>query len=246
MRFTPNKLRNLLLESNYRLPKGYSVVKRKRSLSGNMALSFLSGDASGTGIESLEARAKAMYAKKQLEKAEDRLDELEEYDELGFIGLDEIGSKKQERQQKRQEKKEVRQEKREAKRSGPATPDPVIDTEQNAPTPAVPSTSSRAGSAAKSAIPTSGMAVRRPAPKVDTVKAKAPAPLVTTDRSAANVSLQTAKQQVEEARDAARTASEEVATVEAPKSFFAGKNLIIIGAVAVAALGGLYFFSKKK
>jgi len=82
MRYTPNKLRNLLLESNYRLPKGYSVIKRKRSLIGNMALSFLSGDA-GTNIESLEARAKAMYAKKQLEKAEDRLEEMEEYDELG-------------------------------------------------------------------------------------------------------------------------------------------------------------------
>jgi hypothetical protein len=244
MRFTPNKLRNLLLESNYRLPKGYSVVKRKRSLSGNMALSFLSGDASG--IESVEARANAIFAQKRLQAAKTKLEKLEEFDELGFIGLDEIGSKKQERQQKRQEKKEVRQEKKEAKKSGPATPDPVIDTEQNAPTPAVPSTSSRASSSAKMTIPTSGMAVRRPAPKADTVKAKAPAPLVSTDRSKANVSLETAKQQVEEAREAARTASEEVSTVEAPKSFFAGKNLIIIGAVAVAALGGLYFFSKKK
>jgi BRCT domain type II-containing protein len=239
MRFTPNKLRNLLLESNYRLPKGYSVVKRKRSLSGNMALSFLSGDASGTGIESVEARAKAMYAKKQLEKAEDRLDELEEYDELGFIGLDEIGSMKQATSNQPQKRM------KRIKKDNKPTPDPVINTEQNAPTPALPAAAKRATSSVKSMV-TTPVSVQSKAAAPAQSKAKAPAPLVSTDRETANVSLETAKQQVQEARDAARTASEEVATVEAPKSFFAGKNLIIIGALAVAALGGLYFFSKKK
>jgi hypothetical protein len=238
MRFTPNKLRNLLLESNYRLPKGYSVIKRKRSLSENMALSFLSGDA-GSGIESVEARANAIFAQKRLQAAKTKLEELEEFDELGFIGLDEIGSMKQatsNQPQKRTKK---------IKKDDKPTPDPVINTEQNAPTPALPAAAKRATSSVKSMV-TTPVSVQSKAAAPAQSKAKAPAPLVSTDREKANVSLETAKQQVEEAKQAARTASEEVATVEAPKSFFAGKNLIIIGAVAVAALGGLYFFSKKK
>lgn len=238
MRFTPNKLRNLLLESNYRLPKGYSVVKRKRSLSGNMALSFLSGDA-GSGIESVEARANAIFAQKRLQAAKTKLEKLEEFDELGFIGLDEIGSMKQATSNQPQKRT------RKIKKDNKPTPDPVINTEQNAPTPALPAAAKRATSSVKSMV-TTPVPVQSKAAAPAQSKAKAPAPLVSTDREKANVSLETAKQQVEEAKQAARTASEEVATVEAPKSFFAGKNLIIIGAVAVAALGGLYFFSKKK
>lgn len=249
MRYTPNKLRNLLLESNYRLPKGYSIVKRKRSLSGNMALSFLSGDA-GSNIESLEARAKAMYAKKQLEKAEDRLEEMEEYDELGFIGLDEIGNrqkKKEEKKEKKQEKKQQKQEKKEARRGGgestPTSTDPIIDdTNTEEAMPAAP------GSRAARAVKSVAVQARRvAAPSKDTSKTQAEVPkLLPQARRKAEKLLDQAQQQVEAAEAKVDQTQQEVAVKEAPTGFFAGKNLIIIGAVAVAAIAGIFFLSRKK
>jgi len=248
MRYTPKKLRNLLLESNYRLPKGYSVIKRKRSLSGNMALSFLSGDA-GSNINSLEAKALAIYAKQQLKKAEDRLDEMEEYDELGFIGLDEIGNrqkKKEEKKEKKQEKKQQKQEKKEAKRGGgestPTNTDPIIDDSNTEETPLAPG--SRAARAVKSLVVQSR---RLAAPPKDTSKTQSEVPkLLPQARRTAEKLLDRAQQQVEAAEAKVDQTQQEVALKESPTSFFAGKNLIIIGAVAVAAIAGIFFLSKKK
>lgn len=243
MRFTPNKLRKLLLESNYRLPKGYDVVRRKRSLSGNMALSFLSGDA-GSSIESLEARAKAMYARKKLLEAQDNLIEEIEFDELGFIGLDEIGNRKQARKEKRQEKKQARQEKREARKGGGSSPteEPVVED-----TPSTPATPVfKKSSGAKSLMPSLPAVQTRRADPIRSTKAAAPAPILRQDSSAANVSLETARQQVQQARDQAASAESDVAAKESPAGFFAGKNLLIIGGVAVAAIAGIFYFSRKK
>ena len=67
MRWTPNKLRSLLKESNYKLTKGYEIKKRSR-LNG-MALSFLSGDEGTPSIKAVEARAYAREAAANILKA---------------------------------------------------------------------------------------------------------------------------------------------------------------------------------
>ena len=120
MRWTNNKIRNLLLESNYRLVKGYQVKKRSR-LGENMALSFLSGQAE---MKSLEARILQNAARNKILEAKKMESSMNE--DFGLIGLDEIAGKKKEKRQekkavkkeKRQEKKAVKVQKRQEKKSG--------------------------------------------------------------------------------------------------------------------------------
>ena len=87
MRWTNNKIRNLLKESNYRLVKGYQVTKRSR-LGENMALSFLSGPAE---MKSLEARILQNAARNKILEAKKMESSMNE--DFGLIGLDEIGGK---------------------------------------------------------------------------------------------------------------------------------------------------------
>jgi predicted NodU family carbamoyl transferase len=62
-----------------------------------------------------------------------------------------------------------------------------------------------------------------------------------------NVSVQEAKEQAKEAAAAAQEAKEEAVKEEAegPMSFLKGKNALIIGGVAVAAIAAFYFLKKK-
>lgn len=187
-----------------------------------MALSFLSGDAgTPTNIKALEARAYAMEAARNLKKLQ-KLEAMSESSE--FLGLDEISKEIVNIQQQR------------LPRTQPSAPTmaPVAK-------PSVP------------ALPMGPTSARQAAPTPSgnkPMKARTEGPL---DRKLSpeavkklNVSTDEARKQVEENKRLAAEAAEAAQEQPEPTGFFQGKNLFIIGGVALAAIAGIYFLTKKK
>ena len=242
MRWTANKLRNLLMESNYKLPKGYSVLKRSRSLNGDMSLSFLSGDAGTINpVKAFEARA---YAKDSARKLRQAIKIQKEDMEMGLLGLDEIGNKA-----KRQERRQARQERREAKRSG------------GEPAPSMPESEGDSGEGLEPSAPTTGGGGGRRAMRQERRSARKTArqerrairkggfkELVRRGAGLAPGAPLSpdAEAQAESAEQSAMQAGRSASEGTTGGGMFRGRNLLIIGGVALLAIGGIYFLTKKK
>jgi|694.fasta_scaffold87700_2 hypothetical protein len=236
MRWTKKKLRNLLMESNYKLPKGYSVIKRSRSLNGDMSLSFLSGDAGINPVKAFEARAYAKDSARKLRRAI----ELQKQDmEIGLLGLDEIGNKA-----KRQERRQARQEKREAKRGG-------------SPAPSMPESEGDSGEGLEPTAPTTGGGTRRQMRQERRATRKANRAIRKgggmKDLVRKGAGLLPgeplspgAEAQAESAERSAMEAGRATSEGTTGGGLFRGRNLLIIGGVALLAIGGIYFLTKKK
>jgi hypothetical protein len=247
MRWTANKLRNLLLESNYKLPKGYSVLKRSRSLNGNMSLSFLSGDAGMNPVKAFEARA---YAKDSARKLKRAIQIEKDNMEIGLLGLDEIGNK-QARQQRKQERKQARQ-----------------DRKAGSPAPSMPQSEGDSGEGLEPTAPTTGGGSRKEARqqkrqvrRQNRIDRKSPGrnqgrqsrPSMTdlVRKGAGLLPGQPlspdAQNQVDSAEQSAGRADQ--ASQEATQGgggLFRGRNLLIFGISAVVGIGIIYFLNKKK
>jgi len=233
MRWTANKLRNLLMESNYKLPKGYSVLKRSRSLNGDMSLSFLSGDAGTMNpVKAFEARA---YAKDSARKLRQAIKIQKEDMEMGLLGLDEIGNKA-----KRQERRQARKDRKSGGSPAPSMPESEGDSGEGL-EPSAPTTggSRRAMRQERRATRKANRAVRKGGGFKELVRKGAGlapgAPLSPEAEAQAESAEQSAMQ-------AGRSASEGTAG----GGMFRGRNLLIIGGVALLAIGGIYFLTKKK
>jgi hypothetical protein len=187
-----------------------------------MALSFLSGDA-GTpnNIKALEARAYAMEAAKNLKK----LQNLEAMSEnLEFLGLDEISKETVNIQQQRQPR---------------ATPSaPTMAPVSKPSVPALPMGPTTARQAAPTPSGNKPSKARTEGPLDKKLSPDAVKKL--------NVSQEEARKQVEENKRLAAEAAEAAQEQPEPTGFFQGKNLYIIGGVALAAIAGIYFLTKKK
>jgi cobalamin biosynthesis Mg chelatase CobN len=210
-----------------------------------MALSFLSGDAGTPSLKEVEARAYAIEAAKKIKLARMLKQESDASINSMFIGLDEISSPMQ-----RESRTDTRQPKpqrgsRPNERSAPQ-PTPMNATPTPAPSQA------RASSTPKPSMMVTTMPQtqsRTALPKM-TTKAKTEttvSKLTPELEKRINVSVQEAKEQAKEAAAAAQEAKEEAVKEEAegPMSFLKGKNALIIGGVAVAAIAAFYFFKKK-
>lgn len=187
-----------------------------------MALSFLSGDAgTPTNIKALEARAYAMEAAKSLKK----LQNLEAMSEnLEFLGLDEISKETVNIQQQRQLR---------------ATPSaPTMAPVSKPSVPALPMGPTTARQAAPTPSGNKPSKARTEAPLDKKLSPDAVKKL--------NVSQEEARKQVEENKRLAAEAAEAAQEQPEPTGFFQGKNLYIIGGVALAAIAGIYFLTKKK
>jgi FtsZ-interacting cell division protein ZipA len=199
-----------------------------------MALSFLSGDAGTPSLKEVEARAYAIEAAKKIKLARMLKQESDASMNSMFIGLDEITGPMQ-----TVSRTDVRQ---------PRTPAP--NAPQPAPTPAP--AQARASSTPKPSMMVTTMPQtqsRTALPKM-TTKAKTEtnvSKLTPELEKRINVSVQEAKEQAKEAAAAAQEAKEEAVKEEAegPMSFLKGKNALIIGGVAVAAIAAFYFLKKK-
>lgn len=236
MRWTNKKLRNLLMESNYKLPKGYSVIKRSRSLNGDMSLSFLSGDAGINPVKAFEARAYAKDSARKLRRAI----ELQKQDmEIGLLGLDEISGKK--------ERQERRQAKRDAKRGG-------------SPAPSMPESEGESGEGLEPTAPTTGGGTRRQMRQERRATRKAGRQERRAIRKGGMRDLVRkgagllpgeplspgAEAQAESAERSAMEAGRATTEGTTGGGLFRGRNLLIIGGVALLAIGGIYFLTKKK
>lgn len=227
------------MESNYKLPKGYSVIKRSRSINGDMSLSFLSGDAGINPVKAFEATAYAKDSARRLRRAI----QLQKEDmEIGLLGLDEISGKK--------ERQERRQAKRDAKRGGSPAPETMPESEGDSGEglePTSPTTGGGKGSrrqmrqerrATRKAQRQERRAIRKGGMR-DLVRKGAgllPGEPLSPGAEA-------------EAQSAERSAMEAGrATTEGTTGggLFRGRNLLIIGGVALLAIGGIYFLTKKK
>ena len=210
-----------------------------------MALSFLSGDAGTPSLKEVEARAYAIEAAKKIKLARMLKQESDASINSMFIGLDEISSP-----MRRESRTDTRQPKpqrgsRPNERSAPQ-PTPMNATPTPAPAQA------RASSTPKPSMMVTTMPQtesRTSLPKM-TTKAKTEtnvSKLTPELEKRINVSVQEAKEQAKEAAAAAQEAKEEAVKEEAegPMSFLKGKNALIIGGVAVAAIAAFYFFKKK-
>ena len=235
MRWTANKLRNLLMESNYKLPKGYSVLKRSRSLNGDMSLSFLSGDAGINPVKAFEARA---YAKDSARKLRQAIKIQKEDMEMGLLGLDEISGKK--------ERQERRQAKRDAKRGG-------------SPAPSMPESEGDSGEGLEPSTPTTGggggrramRQERRATRKANRAIRKGGGGFKELVRRGAGLApgaplSPEAEAQAESAEQSAMQAGRSASEGTAGGGMFRGRNLLIIGGVALLDIGGIYFLTKKK
>jgi hypothetical protein len=224
------------MESNYKLPKGYSVIKRSRSLNGDMSLSFLSGDAGINPVKAFEARAYAKDSARKLRRAI----ELQKQDmEIGLLGLDEIGNKA-----KRQERRQARQEKREAKRGG-------------SPAPSMPESEGDSGEGLEPTAPTTGGGTRRQMRQERRATRKANRAIRKgggmKDLVRKGAGLLPgeplspgAEAQAESAERSAMEAGRATSEGTTGGGLFRGRNLLIIGGVALLAIGGIYFLTKKK
>jgi len=203
-----------------------------------MALSFLSGDAGTPSLKEVEARAYAIEAAKKIKLARMLKNESDASMNSMFIGLDEIGRPKDGKKPRKNERSKPPKEK-EDQQSEPRQPKP------QAPAPA-PSTAKAKPSMMMPTLPTEN---RTSLPKM-TTKAKTEtnvSKLTPELEKRINVSVQEAKEQAKEAAAAAQEAKEEAVKEEAegPMSFLKGKNALIIGGVAVAAIAAFYFLKKK-
>jgi cobalamin biosynthesis Mg chelatase CobN len=202
-----------------------------------MALSFLSGDAGTTSLKAIEAQAYAMEAAKKIKLAKMLQRESDASLDAEFLGLDEISSP-----MRTVSRQDTRQ---------PRTPAP---NERSAPqpTPTPAPAQARASSTPKPSMMVTTMPQtesRTALPKI-TTKAKTEtnvSKLTPELEKRINVSVQEAKEQAKEAAAAAQEAKDEAVKEEAegPMSFLKGKNALIIGGVAVAAIAAFYFFKKK-
>jgi len=228
------------MESNYKLPKGYSVLKRSRSLNGDMSLSFLSGDAGINPVKAFEARA---YAKDSARKLKRAIQIEKENMEIGLLGLDEI-SGKAERQQRRQERRQARQD-RKAGSPAPAPSASEGDSGEGLETTPTTGGGSRREMrqqrrASRKQARQERRAIRKGGGMTDLVRRGAGllpgAPLSPEAEAQA--------QSAEESAMRAGQASSEA--TQGGGGLFRGRNLLIIGGVALLAIGGIYFLTKKK
>lgn len=224
------------MESNYKLPKGYSVIKRSRSLNGDMSLSFLSGDAGIMNpVKAFEARAYAKDSARKLRRAI----ELQKQDmEIGLLGLDEISGKK--------ERQERRQAKRDAKRGG-------------SPAPSMPESEGESGEGLEPTAPTTGggkgsrrqmRQERRATRKANRAIRKGGGMKDLVRKGAGLLPGEPlspgAEAQAESAERSAMEAGRATSEGTTGGGLFRGRNLLIIGGVALLAIGGIYFLTKKK
>lgn len=224
------------MESNYKLPKGYSVIKRSRSLNGDMSLSFLSGDAGTMNpVKAFEARAYAKDSARKLRRAI----ELQKQDmEIGLLGLDEISGKK--------ERQERRQAKRDAKRGG-------------SPAPSMPESEGESGEGLEPTAPTTGggkgsrrqmRQERRATRKANRAIRKGGGMKDLVRKGAGLLPGEPlspgAEAQAESAERSAMEAGRATSEGTTGGGLFRGRNLLIIGGVALLAIGGIYFLTKKK
>lgn len=224
------------MESNYKLPKGYSVIKRSRSINGDMSLSFLSGDAGINPVKAFEAKA---YAKDSARKLRRAIQLQKEDMEIGLLGLDEISGKK-ERQERRQAKKD-------AKRGG-------------SPAPSMPESEGDSGEGLEPTAPTTGGVSRRQMRQERRATRKAGRQERRAIRKGGMRDLVRkgagllpgeplspgAEAQAESAERSAMEAGRATTEGTAGGGLFRGRNLLIIGGVALLAIGGIYFLTKKK
>ena len=275
MRWTANKLRSLLKESNYKLTKGYEIKKRSR-LNGNMALSFLSGDEGTPSIKAVEARAYAREAAANILKARALKNELDASMNAEFIGMDDLGLRKS-KPKKNTGQTSTRRQKRRTKRNAPRRSKPVcecpellgldeIGRQNKAQARAEAKQAKKTGEnrfkeltpeeQAKLVKPTTVAPTGKNLPVIQvqrastvkdtTAKAKSDKNVVGVEKKVAAEAVR-AERRAEAAAEKATQAAEEAAQeMDQPSGFFAGKNMLIIGGVAVAALAGIYFLTKKK
>lgn len=225
------------MESNYKLPKGYSVIKRSRSLNGDMSLSFLSGDAGINPVKAFEARAYAKDSARKLRRAI----QLQKQDmEIGLLGLDEIGNKA-----KRQERRQAR---KDARKGGSPEPQSMPESEGESGEglePTAPTTGGGKGSRRqmrqeRRATRKANRAIRKGGGMRDLVRKGAG--LLPGEPLSPGAEAQ-ADSAERSAMEAGRATSEGTA---GGGGLFRGRNLLIIGGVALLAIGGIYFLTKKK
>lgn len=222
------------MESNYKLPKGYSVIKRSRSLNGDMSLSFLSGDAGINPVKAFEARAYAKDSARKLRRAI----ELQKQDmEIGLLGLDEISGKK--------ERQERRQAKRDAKRGGSPAPETMPESEGESGEGLEPTSPTTGGGSRRQmrqerrATRKANRAIRKGGGMKDLVRKGAG--LLPGEPLSPG-----AEAQAESAERSAMEAGRATSETPTGGGLFRGRNLLIIGGVALLAIGGIYFLTKKK
>jgi len=201
-----------------------------------MSLSFLSGDAGMNPVKAFEARA---YAKDSARKLRQAIKIQKEDMEMGLLGLDEIGNKA-----KRQERRQARQERREAKRSG------------GAPAPSMPESEGDSGEGLEPSAPTTGgsrraMRQERRATRKANRAIRKGGGFKELVRRGAGLAPGTplspeAEAQAESAEQSAMQAGRSASEGTTGGGMFRGRNLLIIGGVALLAIGGIYFLTKKK
>lgn len=181
-----------------------------------MALSFLSGDA-GTPNNIKALEARA-YAMEAARNLK-KLQNLEAMSESSeFIGLDELSK----------EMLNVVGSERQPRAASPSKPS----------VPALPMGPTTARQAAPTPSGNKPMKARTEGPLDKKLSPEAVKKL--------NVSTDEARKQVEENKRLAAEAAEAAQEQPEPTGFFQGKNLFIIGGVALAAIAGIYFLTKKK
>jgi cobalamin biosynthesis Mg chelatase CobN len=209
-----------------------------------MALSFLSGDAGTPSLKALEAQAYAMEAAKKLKLAKMLQRESDASIDAEFLGLDEIS-----RPMTTVSTQSGPRQARTTPRTSNPEPQPTQSTPVLGPNMARLPAPSTAKAKPSMMVPTMQTESRTSLPKM-TTKAKTEtnvSKLTPELEKRINVTVEQAKEQAKEAAAAAQEAKEEAVKEESagPMSFLKGKNALIIGGIAVAAIAGFYFFKKK-
>jgi hypothetical protein len=205
-----------------------------------MSLSFLSGDAGTPSLKEVEARAYAIEAAKKIKLARMLKQESDASMNSMFIGLDEIS-----RPMKTVSRTDVRQPRTPAPNAPQPAPAPAPG-KQSAPAPAPAPTggaklSPGGGGRARvvDSLPGGGGPITT-APR-DVTKTLVSAEV--RDKKIAEREIEGLLKKAESDIEKAEEAVKEEA--EGPMSFLKGKNALIIGGVAVAAIAAFYFFKKK-
>jgi outer membrane biosynthesis protein TonB len=224
-----------------------------------MALSFLSGDAGTPSLKEVEARAYAIEAARNINKARKIQKQEDENEDLMFIGLDEIGRRKQ-KPPKKDRSKPQNQEQIDDDRQPKPQPQPQNSGPSKSSTPSPVRTSSPAPGRPPQPSPTQGAKLAPGgggrARIVDTLPGgggpitTAPRDVTKTLVSAEVRDKKLAERELEgllkKAEDSVEKAEQAAQENDQPSGFLQNKNLLIIGGVAVAAIAGIYFFTRKK
>jgi hypothetical protein len=213
-----------------------------------MALSFLSGDAGTHSLKEVEARAYAIEAAKKIKLARMLKQESDASMNSMFIGLDEIGTQKinvqgQPRLPKPQ--RGSRPNERSAPQPTPmnATPAPAPG-KQSAPAPAPTGGAKLSpGGGGRARIVDSLPGGGGPITTVPRDVTKTLVSAEVRDKKIAERQIEGLLKQAEDSVEKAEQAAQEN---EQPSGFLQNKNLLIIGGVAIAAIAGIYFFTRKK